>query len=206
MSKEQQASRAPHRYGLFGLAIALLIVVGTITGCGGSPTTSVQSTSIPRATETPTLPPTIEGRLTLRARQALGAAAQQVVVTYQTSDDAAVVTITLVWQPNWKTDFAQAQIEAKLACYQIQTALWTSGTPFSKVTALVMGQALDDYSSVISSVYAEADLSAQHARGFTWSTMSAEDAWARYDSEFLRPTYAPDWIYPPALTPTASGA
>lgn len=198
MNQMQQATRSPHRGGLFGLAIALLIAVGVITGCGGSPTTGVQAaTSTPRATATPTLPPTLEGRLTLRARQAVGAAAQQVTVAYQTPEDAAVVTVTLIWQPGWKDDFAQAQAEAKLACYQIQAALWTSGVPLSKVTALVLGQALDDYASVITSAYAEADLSAQHARGFKWSAMSVEQAWAQYDHEFLRPTYTPDWIYPP---------
>lgn len=107
------------------------------------------------------------------------------------------MTVTLVWSPSWKTNFAQAQAAAKLACYQTQAALWTSGEPLNKVTVIVLGQTLDDYAEVITSAYAEADLTANHARGIPWSTITADQAWERYDNEFLRPAYAPNWIYVP---------
>ena len=191
------AGRAHSRGGLFALAAALVMLVGVIAGCAGSSSASAQVTSTPRATATPTLPPTTEGRLTQRARLAVGTAAQRVDVSYQAASGAAQVTVTLVWSPAWKTNFAQAQTAAKLACYRAQAALWTSGVSLSKVTVLVMGQTLDDYAEVIMSAYAEADLIAQHARDIAWSTISAEQAWARYDHVFLRPTYAPNWIYVP---------
>jgi hypothetical protein len=105
--------------------------------------------------------------------------------------------VTLAWLPAWRDHFSQAQIAAKLACYRTQAALWTSGVPLSKVTVIVLGQALDDYAGVITSAYAEADLIASHASGINWSSLSADQAWTRYDNEFLRPTYAPNWVYLP---------
>ena len=188
-------SRYHHLIRLFALAAALIVVCGAVSGCAGPSTTSARATSTTTIAPTPTFPATTEGRLTLRARQAVGAAAQQVSVRYQSAVGVAVVNITLVWQPGWKTNFSQAQAAAKLACYQTQAALWTSGIPLNKVTTLVLGQALNDYAEVITSVYAEADLSAQHGRVISWSTINSEQAWTRYDNEFLRPTYAPNWIY-----------
>lgn len=213
MSEEQRALRLRHRQswpshaggiwhhhlnGLPALAAALLMACGAIAGCAGSPTTSARATSTAPAAPTSTLPATTEGLLTLRARQAVGTAAQQVRVSYQSADGVAVVDVTLVWLPSWKTDFSQAQVAAKRVCYQTQAALWTSGVPLNKVTTLVLGQALDDYSDVITTAYAEVDLSAQHARAISWQTIDSEQAWARYDNEFLRPTYAPNWIYLPS--------
>lgn len=191
------AERAARRYQAFGPLVALIIVFGVLAGCAASSATRAQVPATPSATATPTLPPTPEGRLTQRARQAVGTAAQRVDVTYHAASGDAIVTVTLVWSPSWRDDFAQAQSAAKLACYQTHAALWTSGETLSKVTVIVLGQALDDYASVITSAYAEADLTAQHARGITWSTVTADQAWAQYDHEFLRPTYTPDWIYPP---------
>ncbi len=208
MSQRRLAPSTPHhllwslqtnryRGAFFGFTLALFLTVIALAGCSVSPTTSARSAPSPQITATPTVPATIAGFLALRARQAVGTVAKQVDVTYQATDQTAAVNIMLVWSPAWKTDFSLAQAKAKLACYQAQTALWTSGVPLSKVTVLVQGQALDDYSSVITSAYAEADITAQHAKGVAWSTISAEQAWTLYDQTFLRPTYAPDWIYPP---------
>jgi hypothetical protein len=199
VSHEPRVSHSPlHRgYQQFSPLVALLIALAVLAGCAASSATGAQAPATPSATVTPTLPPTTEGRLTQRARQAVGAAAQRVDVAYHAAGGDAVVTVTLVWSPRWKDDFAQAQAAAKLACYQTHAALWTSGEPLGKVTVIVLGQALDDYASVITSAYAEADLTAQHARSIDWSSITADQAWARYDHEFLRPTYTPDWIYPP---------
>ena len=189
------ASRAGSGYQMFGSLVVLLMALTVLAGCAASSATGAQAPATPSATAT--LPPTTEGRLTQRARQAVGATAQRTDVTYHAASGDAVVTVTLVWSPGWKDDFAQAQAAVKLACYQIHAALWMSGEPLSKVTVIVLGQALDDYASVITSAYAEADLTAQHAHGINWPTITANQAWARYDHVFLRPTYTPDWIYPP---------
>jgi hypothetical protein len=181
----------------FGIAVALLVTVSALAGCAETSTSSVRSATTPKITATPTIPATTAGFLTQRAQKAVGTAARQVEVTYQETDRTAVVNITLVWSPGWKSDFALAQAAAKLACYQSQAALWTSGMPLSKVTVIVLGQALDDYSSVITSAYAAVDLTAQHASDIVWSATNADQAWARYDHTFLRPTYAPNWLYLP---------
>jgi hypothetical protein len=175
------------------LSVMLLGLVA-LAGCGGAPSRVKVNTPTP-PTPTATVPATTAGHLTLVARQAVGQAAKTVDVTYSGSDRSAVVDVTLVWLPTWRDHFSQAQTAAKQACYQAQAALWASGVPLDKVTVIVLGQALDDYASVITSAYAEADLTASHARAIAWASLTPDQAWARYDNEFLRPTYAPNWVY-----------
>ena len=180
------------------LVVATLLTLAALAGCSAAPSRGAGKTPAPLTpTPTATVPPTTAGHLTLIARQAVGAAAQNVVVTYSQPDSSAVVDVTLVWLPTWRDHFSLAQTAAKLACYQTQAALWNSGVPLSKVTVIVLGQALDDYASVITSAYAEADITSSHASAINWSSLSADQAWSRYDDEFLRPTYAPNWVYLP---------
>ena len=89
-----------------------------------------------------------------------------------------------------------------------QSALWTSGVPLQSVTVTALGQAPDDYDNMITSAYAAATLTSAHASAIQWSATTADEAWSRYDNTFLRPTYVPDWVYPPPaiqkLTPTVA--
>lgn len=176
-------------------ACAFLAVAALLAGCGASPTTAAKSTATTIPTPTATVPATTEGHLTLLARQAVGVAAQKVMVTYVEASKEATVDVTLIWYSSWRDHFSLAQVASKLACYQIQAALWSSGVPLSKVIVIVLGQALDDYASVITSAYAEADIDSAHASAITWSAVSPDQAWALYDNNFLRPTYAPNWVY-----------
>lgn len=184
--------RPPHIMRL--LLVALVVVAATTAACGMP---SPKQTHVIAATATPTTPATTEGRLTLRVREAVGASAQTVQMTYSSVSKQVVVDITLVWYPSWRDHFSQGQAAAKLACYRAQAALWTSGVTLSKVTVIILGQALDDYASVITSAYAEADLTAQHAAALSWASLTPDTAWTRYDNNFLRPTYAPNWVYLP---------
>lgn len=193
MVKERRANLSRRRVWTGALLLALTALT-MLAGCGSAPSkTAIRTPPAPPA-PTATVPPTTAGRLTLLARQAVGQAAQQVDVTYSASDEA-VVDVTLAWMPAWRDHFSEAQAVAKQACYQTQAALWTSGVPLSKVTVIVLGQAVDDYASVITSAYAEADLTASHAHAISWAALTPGQAWNRYDNEFLRPTYAPNWVY-----------
>jgi hypothetical protein len=186
-------SNAPRR--AWRGAGALLAALALLAGCGSTPTTTVRSTATTIPTPTATVPATTEGHLTLLSRQAVGSAAKQITVSYSESSKVATVDATLIWYPSWRDHFSLAQVASKLACYKIQAALWTSGVPLSKVIVIVLGQALDDYASVITSAYAEADIDSAHASAITWSAISPDQAWALYDNNFLRPTYAPNWVY-----------
>lgn len=160
----------------------------------------VTPTAAPRPTvvSTPTPPPdpsTPQGRMTALVIDAVGAEAKAVTLTYTPSSGDVTVDLTLNWSPDWKAHFDRAQASAKLACYQAQAALWRSGVSLEQVAVVVMGQVLDDYSSVITSAYAAAVMSAQTARGVDWTAVSAAQAWQAYDTVFLRPTYAPNWVY-----------
>lgn len=205
LRRASRRSASAGRVGRVGwplAAVALLTLPGVLGGCGAAIGSTALRSPSPSATAAPTYPPTTEGRLTQRVALALGRAAKDVNVTYQPGDGTVVALVTLVWTPRWTMDWMAAQSAAKSACFQSQAVLWTSGVPLTKVTVTVLGQALDDYSSVITSAYAAAVLTATNARAIQWSTTNANEAWTRYDYTFLRPTYHPDWIYPPPSTPT----
>ncbi|MDE3229579.1 MAG: hypothetical protein KGO05_06835 [Chloroflexota bacterium] len=180
----------------FLATVVAVVALVALAGCASA-------TSQQRAVSAPTVPATIQGRLTLRVRQAVGSAASAVDVTYQEASGAAVAVVTLTWQPAWKTDFARAQSLAKTVCYQTQAALWTSGVALSKAAVTVLGQALDDYGEIITSAYAAASLTSARASAIHWPATTADAAWSRYDDVFLRPLYGSDWMYPRPTTPPA---
>ncbi len=187
--------------------VALMVIasalLGVLTGCASASPSSVRQASA-TATSSPTAPTTTEGRLTLRVRQAEGVAAQKVALAYDQATATVDATVTLVWTPTWKTEFAKAQTVAKVACYKAQAALWTSGVALSKVSVTVLGQALDDYGEIITGAYAVATMTSAHASAMQWATTSPDAAWSRYDEVFLRPLYGSDWMYPHPTTPPAS--
>ena len=190
------------------LLLLLLASLGGLVGCTRAMTSRAranQGAPTPSATN---IPATTEGRLTLDVRQAVGAAATAVALTYTPATGEISVNITLVWKPAWKLDFKQAQAQAMTVCFAAQRALWTSGVALQQVTVTALGQAPDDYDNLITAAYAAATLTSAHASAIVWSASTPFDAWPRYDNTFLRPTYVPDWVYPPPaiqeLTPTPS--
>ena len=184
-----------------GLA-ALAMLAALLAGCASAASTGGEHASA-KAT-----PAATQGRLAQRVEQAMGATARDVTLTYAPTTGVATVSMKLVWRPAWKDDFAQAQAAAKDACFEAQSALWTSGVALQSVTVTALGQAPDDYDNMIVSAYAAATLTSAHASAIQWATTTADEAWPHYDNTFLRPTYVPDWVYPPPaiqkLTPTVS--
>lgn len=184
---------------------ALAMLAALLAGCASAAMGTATSGGHASVTATPV---TTQGRLMQRVEQALGATARDVTLTYAPASGAATVSLKLVWQPAWKNDFAQAQAVAKVACFEAQSALWTSGVALQSVTVTALGQAPDDYDNMITSAYAAATLTSAHASAIQWSATTADEAWSRCDNTFLRPTYVPDWVYPPPaiqkLTPTVA--
>jgi hypothetical protein len=129
------------------------------------------------------------------ATRAVSAVAQSVTAQYQASNANANVTIMLVWNAAWKDHFAEAQSVAETACYDAQAALWSSDLTLRQVTVTVLGNTVDDYADPIVAAYAACVLSSASAKYITWGALSPEQAWAKYDVVFLRPTYAPNWVY-----------
>ncbi len=174
-------------------AMAMVTLLSALVGCAGKDAAGQHTASAP--------PTTTQGKLTLRAQQAIGSAAKSVELTYDQAKATANVMVTLVWSPAWKVHFSQAQAVAKAACFKTEAALWTSGIPMSAVTVTVLGQALDDYGEIITGAYAAVTLTSAHASAVSWATSTPDAAWASYDESFLRPLYGSDWMYPRPTTP-----
>ena len=182
------------RARMLGLALAVLICL-IVSGC--ATTHSAQT-----ATATPA---TVQGRLSLIARQALGDAAHDLAATYDTQGEALELTATLVGGvPRTEADIQAAQEHVKLLCLRAQQAEWTSGNPLRSVTVTILGPTLDDYADVTTGPYGAAVLTSTTAATLAWDGLSADSAWQRYDRVWLAPTYAPNQHYgaPPAATAT----
>src|SRR5258708_17764490 len=176
------------------LALAVLICL-VVSGC--ATTHSAQT-----ATATPA---TVQGRLELIARQALGDAVHDLAATYDTQDEALELTATLAGSvPRTEADIQAAQEHVKLLCLRAQQAEWTSGNPLRSVTVTILGPTLDDYADVTTGPYGAAVLTSATAAALAWGSLSADSAWQRYDRVWLAPTYAPNQHYgaPPPATAT----
>lgn len=201
---------APAPALLLPLLTALLTLLSALSGCAsatpGAATSGARTAQRAPSPTATSVPATIEGRLTLDVRQAVGAAAKDVALRYTPASGEVSVNVTLVWKPAWKLDFTQAQAQAMTVCFAAQRALWTSSVALQSVTVTALGQAPDDYDNPIIAAYAAATLTSAHASAIAWNASTPFDVWPRYDNTFLRPTYTPDWVYPPPaiqpLTPT----
>jgi hypothetical protein len=176
------------------LALAILICL-VVSGCATT-----------HSAQTPASPPaTVQGRLELIARLALGDAVHDLAATYDTQGEALELTATLVGGvPRTEADIQAAQEHVKLLCLHAQQAEWTSGNPLRSVTVTILGPTLDDYADVTTGPYGAAVLTSTTAATLAWDGLSADSAWQRYDRVWLAPTYAPNQHYgaPPAATAT----
>ncbi len=182
------------RARVLGPALAVLIGL-VVSGCA-----TTHSAQMPAST-----PATVQGRLELIARQALGDAAHDLAATYDTQGEALELTATLAGGvPRTEADITAAQEHVKLLCLRAQQAEWTSGNPLRSVTVTILGPTLDDYADVTTGPYGAAVLTSATAAALAWGSLSADSAWQRYDRVWLAPTYAPNQHYgaPPAATAT----
>jgi len=96
---------------------------------------------------------------------------------------------------------AAAQERSKVLCFEAQHAIWTSGVALKAVTVAILGPYLDPYDGLTTQPYASTYLTARTATTFTWAKLSADSAWGKYDSTFLRQGFDPTDGQP---TPTAT--
>ena len=172
---------------------------GTSGTRGATPTSTV--TSVP-ATYTPNpltpTPTTEEQRLNALVWQTIGRGAVEVHTTYEPHTGAttvkviysAVVPIVGI-VPTQAADIAAAQERVKVICFEVERALWTSGTtPLSQVNAAVLGPVLDQYANLTSQAYGSALLKAATEAHVNWGTLTPDQAWNAYDNTYLRPDYS----------------
>ena len=183
------------------VALAMLAALVVAAGCAAAPESGGQAGAHPAATATPGLPtatagpptptPTAQERLfTSLAQQAIGDPSVSVQATYDAAARSVTVTTTLGGTvPNTPPDIAIAQERVKTVCFRAQEALWTSGTALSKVTVTVSGPILDQYAEAMTAAYGAAVMSTATAKRFTWSSLTPDAAWEKYDNVYLRPDY-----------------
>lgn len=204
-------SQATTRRRSISAAVTFAVLVGTLTGCGAS--TAARHTSpgaLPPTPTIPAIPPTYtpnpltpaptteEQHLDALVWQTIGAGAVQIQTTYSAMDGTTDVEITYRQVvpikgivPTQDADISAAQERAKTICFEVEQALWTSGTkPLSQVNVAVVGPVLDQYANLTSQAYATVLLKTPTAVHFAWSTLTPDTAWDKYDDNYLRADYS----------------
>jgi hypothetical protein len=191
------------------VAVAVAVLAGALAGCGASTGTGHASGGAPTPT-VPAIPPTYtpnpltpaptteEQHLDALVWQTIGAGAVQIQTTYSAGDGATDVEITYSQVvpikgivPTQGADIAAAQERVKTICFEVEQALWTSGThPLSQVNVAVLGPVLDQYADLTSQAYGGVLLKASTAAHFGWGTLTPDTAWNTYDNTYLRADYS----------------
>lgn len=151
------------------------------------------STSTAAKNSVPAVTPTavVSGPLASVVTPAVGSLAQRIVTEYDTSAQQAKVTLTIGAAP----DVATAQMRVMTLSFQVQKAVWASNPALHEVKVIVLGPIRDDYANIIDDAYGVSDVLAPTASKLSWSALTPESAWSRYDSTWLRPSYSPNWLY-----------
>lgn len=192
------SQRRPHPLPASALSL-LLIALGALafaTAC------SAPSGPGAIAAGTPTPTPTTAQRIAALATKAGAGLAQPIQTAYSPQDGAVHVSAKMGWPP----DVPTGQERVKTLCFRVQHALWTSGVPLRDVSILVVGPVIDDFGDTTTDTYGVVDLTAAAAARLDWPTLTADTAWDRYGSAWLRPSYRPFqlWGAPqPTSTPAA---
>ena len=147
----------------------------TVAGCPVAATTSTQDTLTGRACDT-------IGRLPQLT--------QSVQTAYDGQTASVTVTVTLGGAvPLTGQQISAAQEMTKSISLLEQQAMWGSGVSLKGVKVMVFGPTQDEYANIIAQPYGSSVLDAATAASFAWANLSADSAWDRYDSVYLRPTF-----------------
>ena len=169
------------------LLTACLLLGITLAAFAGCATSSQPTGKAPTAVPTAV----VEGPLASVVSPVSASLARSVTTSYDTSAQVAKVTITIAAAP----DVATAQARVMKLCFDVQKAVWASNPSLREVKVIVLGPIRDDYANIIDDAYGVADVFAATAGKLPWDTLTADGAWSRYDSTWLRPTYTPNWLY-----------
>src|SRR5258706_2911282 len=111
------------RARVLGLALAVLICL-IVSGC---------ATTHSARTPAPSPPATVQGRLELIARQALGDAVHDLAATYDTQGEALELTATLAGGvPRPEAGIQAVQEHVKLLCFRAHPGAWTRVNPLRR--------------------------------------------------------------------------
>jgi hypothetical protein len=182
--------------GARALVVVALVALGSLTACATTNSASRQSArktvaGCPVAATTST-----QDMLAGRACDAIGQlpqstqVAQAVQLAYDTQAASVTVTITVGGAvPLTNQQISAAQELTKALSLREQQAMWGSGVTLKNVKVMVFGPTQDEYADIIAQPYGSAVLDAATAASFVWANLSADSAWDRYDSVYLRPTF-----------------
>jgi hypothetical protein len=167
-------------------AVSLLLgaFLLALAACSTSPTVKNRA---PAATPTAV----VSGPLASVVAPAAGPLAQRIVTEYDTGAQQAKITLTVGAARN----VAEAQANVKALSFQVQRVVWGSNPALHEVKVIVLGPIRDDYANIIDDAYGVSDVFAPTAATLSWSALTPESAWSRYDSTWLRPSYSPNWLY-----------
>jgi hypothetical protein len=192
-SRERWEALMRHRYSvaepwtvahLHAVSLLLGAILLALVGCA---TSTAVKTSAPSATPTAV----VSGPLASVVAPAAGPLAQRVVTEYDTGAQQAKITLTVGAAP----DVATAQARVMMLSFQVQRAVWANNPALHEVKVIVLGPIRDDYANIIDDAYGVSDVFAPTAATLSWSALTPESAWSRYDSTWLRASYKPNWLY-----------
>lgn len=182
-----------HRFGGIGIAaVVCLIGLGCLASCsvGGQAAKKAKPAIAGCTGPSATVAASPQSQLARRACQAAGNQALAVQTVYSAQDTAVKITITVGGAvPLTKQQISAATEMTKTICRQEQQAMWVSGVSLKEVRVIVMGPTQDEYADIIAQVYGSVVLDAATAAHLDWASLSADSAWNRYDTVYLRPTF-----------------
>jgi hypothetical protein len=179
--------------------VVALVVLGSLAACTTTNSAPRQSASKPVAGCPVVATSTTQDTLARRACDAVGhlpqstqaaQAAQAVQIAYDAQATSVTVTVTVGGGvPLTDQQISAAQELTKSISLREQQAMWGSGVTLKDVKVMVFGPTQDEYANIIAQPYGSAVLAAATAASFVWANLSADSAWDRYDSVYLRPTF-----------------
>lgn len=176
--------------------VVALGVLGSLAACATTTSVHRQAASKPVAGCPAVATATTQDTLAGRACDAIGhlppstQSAQAVQIAYDAQAASVTVTVTVGGVvPLTDQQISAAQELTKSISLREQQAMWGSDVPLKEVKVMVFGPTQDEYANIIAQPYGSAVLDAATAASLVWANLSADGAWDRYDSVYLRPTF-----------------
>lgn len=181
------------------IAFGAFVVLGGLAACATTNSAPRQNTSKTVAGCPVVASTTTQDTLARRACEAIGhlpqstqstQSTQSVQTTYDVQTASVTVTVTVGGAvPLTDQQISAAQELTKTLSLREQQAMWESGVTLKNVKVMVFGPTQDEYADIIAQPYGSSVLDAATAASFAWANLSADSAWDRYDSVYLRPTF-----------------
>ena len=189
-------SLSHHTGGARAALVAVLVVLGSLAACATTNSVPRQSAQKPVAGCPVAATTLTQDTLARRACDAIGSLAQtsQSAQAVQTAYDAQAASVTVTVTLGGAVPLTDQQISAaqeltKAISLREQQAMWGSGVTLKEAKVMVFGPTQDEYANIVAQPYGSVVLDAATAANLAWAKLSADSAWDRYDSVYLRPTF-----------------